>query len=188
MMTLLVLVIIFAIFALNFFSKKQNATSNIGESFSLIDQNGNMFFSKNTKKKKLIYFGYTYCPDICPFDLMRNAQVVELLKNENIKIKPIFITLDPKRDTLETLKEYTDFHHNDMVGLTGSENDIQKIKDIFMVYSQMPNDLSGDYILNHSTFTYFVLPEIGLTTYFTRKDKVKKISDTVKCILKNINS
>ena len=118
---------------------------------------------------------------------MRNAQVVELLKNENIKIKPIFITLDPKRDTLETLKEYTDFHHSDMVGLTGSENDIQKIKDIFMVYSQMPNDLSGDYILNHSTFTYFVLPEIGLTTYFTRKDKVKKISDTVKCVLKNIN-
>ena len=114
--------------------------------------------------------------------------VVELLKNENIKIKPIFITLDPKRDTLQNLKEYTDFYHNDMIGLTGSEKDIQKIKDIFMVYSQMPNDLSGDYILNHSTFTYFVLPEIGLTTYFTRKDKVKKISETVKCILKNINS
>ena len=56
MMTLLVLVIIFAIFALNFFSKKQNATSNIGESFSLIDQNGNMFFSKNTKKKEINLF------------------------------------------------------------------------------------------------------------------------------------
>ena len=75
---------------------------------------------------------------------MRNAQVVELLKNENIKIKPIFITLDPNRDTLETLKEYTDFHHKDMIGLTGSEKEIKKIKDIFMVYSQIPTDLSED--------------------------------------------
>ena len=162
---------------------------SFNDDFNLIHEDG--FLTSRAQlidQPSLIYFGYTYCPDICPFDLMRNSQVVELLKNENIKIKPIFITLDPKRDTLQTLKEYTDFHHDDMVGLTGSENDIQKIKDIFMVYSQMPNDLSGDYILNHSTFTYFVLPEIGLTTYFTRKDKVKKISDTIKCILRNINS
>ena len=162
---------------------------SFNKDFNLIHEDGFLISRKQLiDQPSLIYFGYTYCPDICPFDLMRNAQVVELLKNENIKIKPIFITVDPMRDTIETLKEYTDFHHNDMIGLTGSENDIQKIKDIFMVYSQMPNDLCGDYILNHSTFTYFVLPEIGLTTYFTRKDKVKKISDTVKCILKNINS
>ena len=136
-------------------------------------------------KPSLIYFGYTYCPDICPFDLMRNAQVVELLKNENIKIKPIFITLDPKRDTLETLKEYTDFHHKDMIGLTGSNKEIDRIKKIFMIYSQMPNDTSGDYIINHSTFSYFILPDVGLVTYFTRKDKVEKMSNTIKCILRN---
>ena len=187
MMIILVFFILVVILFINFLYDKKSPSVSLGGSFILTDQNGEIFNSSKVNLKKLIYFGYTYCPDICPFDLMRNAQVVELLKNENIKIKPIFITLDPKRDTLETLKEYTDFHHNDMIGLTGSEKDMQKIKDIFMVYSQMPKDLSGDYILNHSTFTYFVLPEIGLTTYFTRKDKVKKISDTVKCILKNIN-
>ena len=185
---ILIFTISMGIYVISFLKNKSTDQVYIGGNFSLIDQNGNPYFSQHDKKKKLLYFGYTYCPDICPFDLMRNAQVVELLKNENIKIKPIFITLDPNRDNLETLKEYTDFHHSEMVGLTGSENDIQKIKDIFMVYSQMPNDLSVDYILNHSTFTYFILPEIGLTTYFTRKDKVKKISDTVKCILKNINA
>ena len=204
--SILLLIIIILIFSISilfvkYYERRKNlelATCNINTSlesfenfnddFNLIHEDG--FLTSREQlidQPSLIYFGYTYCPDICPFDLMRNSQVVELLKNENIKIKPIFITLDPKRDTLQTLKEYTDFHHSDMVGLTGSENDIQKIKDIFMVYSQMPNDLSSDYILNHSTFTYFVLPEIGLTTYFTRKDKVKKISDTVKCILKNIN-
>lgn len=159
------------------------------DDFNLIHEDGFLISRKQLiDQPSLIYFGYTYCPDICPFDLLRNSQVVELLKNENIKIKPIFITIDPKRDTLQTLKQYTDFHHKDMIGLTGSAQDIKKIKDIFMVYSQFPNDLSGDYIVNHSTFTYFVLPEIGLTTYFTRKDKVKKISDTVKCIIKNIKS
>ena len=100
---------------------------SFNDDFKLIHEDGFLISREQLiDQPSLIYFGYTYCPDICPFDLMRNAQVVELLKNENIKIKPIFITLDPKRDTLQTLKEYTDFHHNDMVGLTGSENDIQK--------------------------------------------------------------
>ncbi len=166
-----------------------NLFEKFNDDFNLTHEDGFLISRKQLiDQPSLIYFGYTYCPDICPFDLMRNAEVVELLKNENIKLKPIFISIDPKRDTLQTLKEYTDFHHKDMIGLTGSEKDIKKIKDIFMVYSQMPNDLSDDYIVNHSTFTYFVLPEIGLATYFTRKDNVKKISETVKCIMKNLKS
>ena len=54
-----------------------------------------------------------------------------------------------------------------------------------MIYSQMPNDPSGDYIINHSTFSYFILPDLGLVTYFTRKDKVEKMSNTIRCILEN---
>ena len=200
--SILVLIVIILIFSISilfvkFYEHHKNlelATCNVNTSlesfesfnddFNLIHEDGIMISrAQLIDQPSLIYFGYTYCPDICPFDLMRNSQVVELLNEESIKIKPIFITLDPKRDTLQTLKEYTDFHHKDMIGLTGSEKDIKKIKDIFMIYSQMPRDLSGDYIINHSTFTYFVLPEIGLTTYFTRKDKVEKITDTIKCIL-----
>ena len=116
---------------------------------------------------------------------MRNSQVVDLLSDEGIKIKSLYVTLDPKRDTLETLKEYTDFHHKDMIGLTGSDKEIDRIKKIFMIYSQMPNDTSGDYVINHSTFSYFILPDVGLVTYFTRKDEVEKMSNTIKCILKN---
>ena len=156
--------------------------------FNLIHEDG---FKVSRKKlinqPSLLYFGYTFCPDICPFDLMRNSQVVDLLLDEDIKIKPLFVTLDPKRDTLETLKEYTDFHHKDMIGLTGSNNEIDRIKKIFMIYSQFPNDPSGDYIINHSTFSYFILPDVGLVTYFTRKDKVDEISNKIKCILKNYN-
>ena len=72
-----------------------------------------------------------------------------------------------------------------MIGLTGSNEQIDTVKKIFMIYSQMPNDPLGDYIINHSTFSYFILPDMGLITYFTRKDKVEKISNTIKCILEN---
>ena len=163
--------------------------ASFNKEFNLIHEDGfSITKSQLINKPSLIYFGYTYCPDICPFDLMRNSQAIELLEIEKIKIKPLFVTLDPNRDTLSVLREYTDFHHKDMIGLTGSEKDIKKIKDIFMVYSQIPNDLSGDYIVNHSTFTYLVLPKIGLVTYFTRKDNVEKISETVKCVIKNLKS
>ena len=156
------------------------------DGFNLIHEDGYKISRKKLiNQPSLIYFGYTFCPDICPFDLMRNSQVVDLLTDEDIKIKPLFVTLDPKRDTLEILKEYTDFHHKDMIGLTGSNEQIDTIKKIFMIYSQMPNDTSGDYIINHSTFSYFILPDMGLITYFTRKDNVEKISNTIKCILEN---
>ena len=195
----IILTLFFSIFFVKYFDHKNKiefASCNINTSiekfdkfndgFNLIHEDGYKISRKKLiNQPSLIYFGYTFCPDICPFDLMRNSQVVDLLTDEDIKIKPLFVTLDPKRDTLEILKEYTDFHHKDMIGLTGSNEQIDTIKKIFMIYSQMPNDTSGDYIINHSTFSYFILPDMGLITYFTRKDNVEKISNTIKCILEN---
>tara|TARA_A100001234_G_C12505170_1_gene333642 strand:+ start:135 stop:782 length:648 start_codon:yes stop_codon:yes gene_type:complete len=195
----IILTLFFSIFFVKYFDHKNKiefASCNINTSiekfdkfndgFNLIHEDGYKISRKKLiNQPSLIYFGYTFCPDICPFDLMRNSQVVDLLTDEDIKIKPLFVTLDPKRDTLEILKEYTDFHHKDMIGLTGSNEQIDTIKKIFMIYSQMPNDISGDYIINHSTFSYFILPDMGLITYFTRKDNVEKISNTIKCILEN---
>ena len=195
----IIITLFLSIFFVKYFDHKNKiefASCNINTSiekfdkfndgFNLIHEDGYKISRKKLiNQPSLIYFGYTFCPDICPFDLMRNSQVVDLLTDEDIKIKPLFVTLDPKRDTLEILKEYTDFHHKDMIGLTGSNEQIDTIKKIFMIYSQMPNDTSGDYIINHSTFSYFILPDMGLITYFTRKDNVEKISNTIKCILEN---
>ncbi len=195
----IIITLFLSIFFVKYFDHKNKiefASCNINTSiekfdkfndgFNLIHEDGYKISRKKLiNQPSLIYFGYTFCPDICPFDLMRNSQVVDLLSDEDIKIKPLFVTLDPKRDTLEILKEYTDFHHKDMIGLTGSNEQIDTIKKIFMIYSQMPYDISGDYIINHSTFSYFILPDMGLITYFTRKDNVEKISNTIKCILEN---
>jgi len=198
-LTFIIFSFFLSIFVVKYFDHKNEiefASCNINtsiEKFEKFNDDFNLIHEEGFKisRKKLInqpsllYFGYSFCPDICPFDLMRNSQVADLLLEEDIRIKPLFVTLDPKRDTLETLKEYTDFHHKDMIGLTGSNEQIDTIKKIFMIYSQMPNDTSDDYIINHSTFSYFILPDMGLITYFTRKDKVEKISNTIKCILKN---
>ncbi len=197
LVTLIIIIFLLSIFIVKYYDYRQSlhlAKCNVNSSldsfasfnkeFNLIHEDGfSITKSQLINKPALIYFGYTYCPDICPFDLMRNSQAVELLEIEKIKIKPLFVTLDPNRDTLSVLKEYTDFHHKDMIGLTGSPKDIDNIKKIFKIYSQLPTDLTGDYIINHSTFTYFIIPKIGLVTYFTRKDKAENIAKTIKCIL-----
>ena len=201
LISLILLILLLSIFFVKYYNSKKNPVltkcnvdtslvelESINDDFKLINEEGDIITREQLFDiPSLIYFGYTYCPDICPFDLLRNSQVVESLENDGLKIKPIFITLDPKRDTLQILKEYTDFHHREMIGLTGSEKEIQKVQDIFMVYSQFPNDLTGDYILNHSTFTYFVLPNKGLQTYFTRRDNVDEISEKIRCIIQEHN-
>ena len=198
LVTLIIIIFLLSIFIVKYYDYRQSlhlAKCNVNSSldsfasfnkeFNLIHEDGfSITKSQLINKPSLIYFGYTYCPDICPFDLMRNSQAIELLEIEKIKIKPLFVTLDPNRDTLSVLREYTDFHHKDMIGLTGSPKDIDNIKKIFKIYSDLPSDLTGDYIINHSTFTYFIIPKIGLVTYFTRKDKAENIAKTIKCILK----
>ncbi|MDG2355783.1 MAG: SCO family protein [Paracoccaceae bacterium] len=169
-----------------------NLNSNAGTfksfqgDFYLIDEEGLKVSSHSIlDSPSLLYFGYTYCPDICPFDLMRNSEAVELLDQENIKIKPIFISVDPARDSPARLKDFTSFHHPNMIGFTGSKEQIDSVKNIYKVYSEIPDDTSTDYMVNHSTFSYFILPQDGVQTYFTRQENSQKIADTIKCIIEN---
>tara|TARA_X000001036_G_scaffold399636_1_gene403448 strand:+ start:968 stop:1606 length:639 start_codon:yes stop_codon:yes gene_type:complete len=152
--------------------------------FSLIDEYGQEISNDSIfDKPTLLYFGYTFCPDICPFDLMRNAEAVELLQIENYEVKPVFISLDPKRDTPSVLRDFTAFHHPNMLGLTGSEDQLEVVKNVYKIYSEIPRNSGNDYILNHSTFSYFVLPKDGVQTYFTRKENPQDLAATMKCIL-----
>ena len=169
-----------------------NLNSNAGTfksfqgDFYLIDEEGLKVSSHSIlDSPSLLYFGYTYCPDICPFDLMRNSEAVELLDQENIKIKPIFISVDPARDSPARLKDFTSFHHPNMIGFTGSEEQIDSVKNVYKVYSEIPDDTSTDYMVNHSTFSYFILPQDGVQTYFTRQENSQEIADTIKCIIEN---
>ena len=97
-MLLIVLVITIALFFINLISEKKNLSQTLGGSFYLKDHTGGFLNSKKLNKKKLIYFGYTFCPDICPMDMLRISQLYDKNPGLEKKLVPIFITVDPLRD------------------------------------------------------------------------------------------
>ena len=165
-------------------SGKAIGNSTIGGDFELIDENGTLVSKADViNMPVLVYFGYTFCPDICPIDVMRNAEVTYLLGEKGIKIKPIFITIDPDRDTPDVLKEFTDVMHPDMLGLTGSKKQVKAASQAYKTYYKKQISEDEYYLVDHSTFTYFLIPEIGFVDFFKRDETVEKISDTIECHL-----
>jgi protein SCO1/2 len=137
------------------------------------------------KRPSLIYFGYTFCPDICPLDTYRNAEAVTLLEEDGYDVTPIFITFDPVRDTPEVLKQFTDYMHPKMVGLTGSIDEIKKVAKKYRVYFKKQNtDDSENYLVDHTAFTYLVLPEIGFVDFFRRELTAEQLAEKVSCFIK----
>ena len=162
-----------------------SGSASIGGNFNLVDENEKPVSNKDViDVPALVYFGYTFCPDICPIDAMRNAEATELLFAQGVKIKPIFITIDPERDTPEVLKDFTELIHPQMLGLTGSLKQIKAASIAYRTYYQKQVSEDEFYLMDHSTFTYFLTPEKGFVDFFRREDSPKKIAETIICHLK----
>ena len=133
----------------------------------------------------LIYFGYTYCPDICPMDVARNVETVTLLEDRGYSVKPVFITIDPERDTPEQLAEFTDYLHPRMVGLTGSAEQIKAASKAYRTYYNAHKSGEDDefYLVDHSTFSYLTLPESGFVEFFRRDQTSDQMADSIACFL-----
>jgi protein SCO1/2 len=107
-------------------------------------------------KFMLVYFGYTYCPDVCPMDLQIMSDSLKYLNAEQLKqITPVFVTIDPERDSMEIMAEYIKFFHDDLVGLTGTVEQIENIKKVYKVYAAKADD-SDDYLVDHTAYTYLM--------------------------------
>ncbi|HTK84312.1 MAG TPA: SCO family protein [Patescibacteria group bacterium] len=133
-------------------------TKEIGGPFSLIDQDGRAVTEKDYEKYyKLIYFGYTNCPSECPMALTKISQVLTKLGPDAEKIRVLFITTDPGRDTPDIMKKYlAKFKSDKIVGLTGTFEDIRKTENEFRIYAEVVNDpRMPSYTVNHSTIIYF---------------------------------
>jgi len=132
----------------------------IGGKFTLVDQNGDKFDSDKMKGHlSLVYFGFTYCPDICPTSLNKLSNVISTLDKYNIDVMPIFITIDPGRDTSELLKGYLSHFHPKFIGLTGSDEEIKQVADLYKVFyvrTQNPHNGPKNYLLDHSSFVYLM--------------------------------
>ncbi|KAL7266246.1 Cu-binding protein [Rhizina undulata] len=135
----------------------------VGGPLELVDQNGKERRDEDfLGRYRLVYFGFTHCPDICPEELDKMSEMIDLVKKRHGNVlTPIFITCDPARDTPEVMKEYLIEFHPDLVGLTGTYDQIKKVCKSYRVYFSTPPDVNPgqDYLVDHSIYFYLMDPE-----------------------------
>ena len=152
--------------------------TKIGGDFDLVDASGARVTPGSFPDKYLlVYFGYTYCPDVCPTDLAIVGQAMDALEQSDAgaaaKVQPIFITVDPARDGPDTVGVFAETFHPRLVGLTGSDKQIADAAAAFRVYYARRDMDDGNYLMDHSAFTYLVGPEgavIGIFKHDTAPD------------------
>jgi protein SCO1/2 len=150
--------------------------------FALTDQFGNKFDSQNLKGKlTLVYFGFTFCPDICPNSLSKIVEIISACKKYAIDLTTIFITIDPTRDTSANLMSYLQFFDADIIGLTGSPDEIKTAASIFKVYYAKDKDADAkNYMLNHSSFIYLIDKNGKLAKLFSFEEKPQEIIEFIR--------
>ncbi len=159
---------------------------SIGGPFTLVNGNGETVTDKEVLSgPSLVYFGYTFCPDVCPLDNARNAEAVDILEENGFAVTPVLITIDPKRDTPEVMRDYVENLHPRMIGLTGSEEQVEAAKQAYKAYARKQDGDPEFYLMDHSTFTYLMLPKIGFVDFFRRDETADAMAERVACFLSN---
>lgn len=131
--------------------------ASIGGPFVLTDQNGKTFTDKNLKGHwTLLYFGYTHCPDVCPLTLELIADTMDKLGAKAARVQPVFVTVDPARDTPAVMKQYVSAFGKLFVGLTGTNAQIAQMTKEFRVYARKHPLKNGDYSMDHSGAIYLL--------------------------------
>ncbi|MDD9923986.1 MAG: SCO family protein [Boseongicola sp.] len=160
---------------------------SIGGPFELLDGEGRLVTDKDViTKPTLVYFGYTFCPDVCPFDVARNVLAVDILAEQGVEVTPLFITIDPERDTPEIVAQYAVDMHPDMIALTGSAEQVKAASQAYRAFYSKGSGEGEFYLMSHSTFTYLTFPgDVGITTYFAREASPEEMASEVACHVGN---
>jgi cytochrome oxidase Cu insertion factor (SCO1/SenC/PrrC family) len=158
----------------------------IGGSFALTDQDGRTVTSDSLKgKPTLIYFGFTYCPDVCPTSLLLMETALEKLGPDAAKkVNLVFITIDPERDTPELMKGYVTNFGPTFEGLTGTPQQIDAAARAYRVYYQkVPSKDGAPYLMDHSSIVYLLDRNGRFVTHFTHEAKAEAIATAVERLL-----
>lgn len=155
---------------------------SIGGTFALTDQAGKAVTEADFKTPyKLVYFGFTACPMICPTELRKIAGVINDLGPVGENIQPLFITVDPARDTPETLANYVSLFHPRLVGLTGTPEQIETVKQTFKVFAAKARGKDPeDYLMDHSSFIYLMGPDNQLLALYRVEDAPEFLIKDIK--------
>ena len=161
------------------------AGASIGGAFSLIDHTGAPVSEQTyAGSYKLIYFGFTYCPAICPTELQKISRVMDSLGDKANNIQPLFVTLDPARDSVEVMREYVSLFHPKVVGLTGSAAQINDVLKAYRVYARKvwedgASKASDDYTMDHSSYIYLMSPDDALMSIYRIADDAEYMVDDI---------
>ena len=154
---------------------------NIGGPFSLTDHTGAEVTEKTYDGQyKLIYFGFTYCPAICPTELQKVSRIMNGLEKNHAEtaktIQPLFISVDPERDTVNVMREYVRLFHPRLVGLTGTVPQVEFVKKGYRVFAaKVEDETQNDYTVDHSSFIYLMGPDNTLLGMYRTADSADKI-------------
>ena len=172
------------------YAQCKNATvaggADLGGPFELVNAEGKTVTDADViTEPSLIYFGYTFCPDVCPLDVDRNASAVDVLAERGMSVTPVFISIDPARDTPEVVGEFAANMHPKMIGLTGSPEQVAAASAAYRTYYKAHEADDEYYLVDHSTFSYLVMPGEGFVDFFRRDVTPEKMADKIACYIEN---
>jgi protein SCO1 len=161
------------------------ADVEIGAPFSLTDQNGRTRTDSDFRGSYLlVYFGYTFCPDICPVGLMKMVDALALLETraraKAVRVTPVFITIDPERDTPAKLKEYAGSFSPRLIALTGKPADVREVADGYGTrFAKAAGGEGGGYVMDHTGFTYLMGPDGRYLAHFQKDVTAESLADAL---------
>ena len=180
-------IILFAALALPFVAHAAAATVTVGGPFTLQAPDGTTVTDATYRGRwLLVFFGYTFCPDTCPTTLSHVALSLQELGVDAAKVQPIFITVDPARDTTEVMGQYTEAFDSRIVGLTGSAQQIAAVMQEYGVYSeQHAIGSDGAYLVDHGSYIYIMDPTGNFVRGLDSDTPSRDIADTLQNIIAN---
>jgi len=156
----------------------------IGGPFTLVDQNGKTVTNTALEGKwLLVYFGYTHCPDACPTTLNNIALALQDLGARRDEVRPVFITIDPERDTPQVMKDYITAFDAPILALTGTVAEVAQAAKNYRVYYAKHPEAGGDYSMDHSSVIYVMDPKGRFIASFTGEDAPEQIAERLKKLL-----
>lgn len=165
------------------------APADMGGPFTLMTHKGELVTDKTFHGKVvLMFFGYTYCPDYCPMELQNLTEVLKLLDKDRLgdKVQPLFVTIDPRRDTKELLAGFVKRYDPRVIALTGNDEDLESLRKAYKVFTSKVDDDSSDfYLMDHSTFLYLIDQQGKLVSMVRYGTDPAEIAAAVKNLLIN---
>lgn len=155
----------------------ESASALIAGNFALVDHAGNAVTDETYRGKWLVvFFGYTFCPDVCPTTLTTVSDAIDHLGTRASQVQPLFITVDPQRDTVQRMAEYLAAFDAGIVGLTGSPDQIDTAAGNFRAYYARVGEANDpDYLMDHSALLYILDPDGRFAAYVSTGDDVEAI-------------